>query len=81
MKTGIQNGGLYVETQAGEINPQNGYDTNWLAWATPHKPDRTKDTQKEEEIHEGGEEEEKQEDDDIVLVKPKFIETDFTRQG
>ena len=81
VKTGIQNGGLYVETQAGEINPQNGYDTNWLAWATPHKPDRTKDTQKEEEIHEGGEEEEKQEDDDIVLVKPKFIETDFTQAG
>ena len=34
VKTGIQNGGLYVETQTGEINPQNGYDANWKAWAT-----------------------------------------------
>ena len=41
VSTGIQNGGLYVETQAGEVNPTSGYDANWKAWATPYKPDRT----------------------------------------
>ena len=41
VSTGIQNGGLYVETQAGEVNPTSGYDPNWLVWATPYKPDRT----------------------------------------
>ena len=35
VSTGIQNGGLYVETQAGEVNPTSGYDPNWLAWADP----------------------------------------------
>ena len=41
VRTGIQNGGLYVETQTGEVNPPSGYDANWKAWATPYKPDRT----------------------------------------
>ena len=83
VKTGIQNGGLYVETQAGEVNPTSGYDANWKAWATPYKPDRTKDTQKEEELHEGEEEEEKrkQEDEEPVPARPKSIETEFTQAG
>ena len=83
VKTGIQNGGLYVETQAGEVNPTSGYDANWKAWATPYKPDRTKDTQKEEELHEGEEEEEKrkQQDDEPVPARPKSIETEFTQAG
>ncbi len=83
VKTGIQNGGLYVETQAGEVNPTSGYDANWKAWATPYKPDRTKDTQKEEEFHEGEKEEEqrKQQDEEPVPAKPKSIETEFTQAG
>ena len=83
VRTGIQNGGIYVETQAGEVNPPNGYDANWKAWATPYKPDRTKDTQKEEEFHEGEEEEEKrkQEDEEPVPARPKSIETEFTQAG
>ena len=80
VKTGIQNGGLYVETQAGEVNPTSGYDANWKAWATPYKPDRTKDTQKEEEIHEE-EEKRKQEDEEPVPARPKSIETEFTQAG
>ena len=83
VRTGIQNGGLYVETQAGEVNPTSGYDANWKAWATPYKPDRTKDTQKEEELHEGEEEEEKkkQQDEEPVPARPKSIETEFTQAG
>ena len=80
VRTGIQNGGLYVETQAGEVNPPNGYDANWLVWASPYKPDRTKDTQKEEEIRDD-EEKKKQEGDDLILVKPKSIQTEFTQAG
>ena len=38
VRTGIQNGGLSVETPAGEINPPTGYDPGWLAWATTYKP-------------------------------------------
>ena len=42
IRTGIKNDGLHVETQSGEINPPTGYDANWVAWATPYKPVRTK---------------------------------------
>ena len=38
VRTGIQNGGLSVETPAGEVNPPTGYDPGWLAWATAYKP-------------------------------------------
>ena len=40
VRTGIQNEGLQVETQAGEVNPPSGYDANWLAWATQYKPQK-----------------------------------------
>ena len=83
VRTGIHYGGLYVETQAGEVNPPNGYDANWLAWATSYKPDRDEDTKKADDIPVGEEEEDKkkQEDDVPVPVKPKSIETEFTQAG
>ena len=38
VRTGIQNGGISVETPAGEVNPPTGYDPGWIAWATEYKP-------------------------------------------
>ena len=80
VRTGIQNGGLHVETQAGEVNPPNGYDANWLAWATAYKP-----TPEPEPDHPGPDPRPKpdpgpQPGPDPIF-KPKFIETGFTQAG
>ena len=81
VRTGVQNGGLYVETQAGEVNPTSGYDPNWKAWATPYKPDRTPidppgpvpgPTPGPGPGPEPG---------PGPVDKPKFIETEFTQAG
>ena len=83
VRTGIQNGGLYVETQAGEVNPPNGYDANWKAWATRYKPDRTP-------IDPPGTGPGSGPGPDpgpvpgpvpVPVDKPKFIETEFTQAG
>ena len=80
VRTGIQNGGLHVETQAGEVNPPNGYDANWLAWATAYKP-----TPEPEPDRPGPDPRPKpdpgpQPGPDPIF-KPKFIETGFTHAG
>ena len=77
VRTGIQNGGLYVKTQSGEVNPDSGYDANWKAWATPYKPtpepEPGPDPHPEPEPGPGP--------DPGPIFKPKFIQTDYTQAG
>lgn len=80
VRTGINNGGLYVETQAGEANPPSGYDPDWLAWGRDYKPDRGTPQPEPEETgtgitpgpHDQG-------DNEASTGKQRSIATDFTQ--
>ena len=67
-----------METQTGEVNPTSGYDANWLAWATPSKPDRSAP-------HPVPDPDLVPEPDPVPvpdpIAKPKFIQTEFTQAG
>ena len=78
VRTGIHNGGLYVETPTGEVNPPQGYAPDWLAWATPYKPVKVAPapTLDPGPIPVPG-----PRPDLSIFNKPKFIQTEFTHAG
>ena len=84
VRTGIANGGLHVETLAGEVNPPSGYDANWLAWATQYKPVKKEMQVTEYDTGKKIGEEEKKDDygrNTDRQEKPRSVTSELTQAG